>query len=138
MGYANHLRDVVSLNQHCCTTVMLGADGGGVSGWKHVELLALGRHVIGLTHTEGTLGGALDPTGVPPHTAGPSEEEETGLQPCAGWREMRGKIVDEGRLLAPCHERFGAAGTPDTVTSSAALNAVEGHDPACLLQTSCA
>ena len=73
-GSVSHLRDVASLKQHRCTTVMFGADGGDVNNWKHVELLAFGRHVICLTYTEGTLGGALEPSGVPPCTVvGPSQ-----------------------------------------------------------------
>ena len=48
---------------------------------------------------------------------------------------LKGQIVDEGRSS---HERLAAAGTPVTFTSTDALNAAEGHDPACPLQTPCA
>jgi len=129
-GSVSHLRDVPSLKQHSCTTAMLGADGGDVYERKHVELLAFGRHVICLTYTEGTLGGAPDhPPGVPPCTVvGPSEGSGRDCNLAPAGVGLQGQIVDKGRLLASCHERL----------ASAALNAAEGRDPACPLQTPCA
>jgi len=138
-GSVSHLCDVASLKQHSCTTVMLGAHGSDVNDWKHVEPPAFGRHVICLTYTEGTLGGALDPSGVPPCTVlGPSEGSGRHCNLPPAGMGLKGQIVDKGRLLASCHERLDAAGTPVTFTSCAALNAAEGHDPACPLQTPCA
>ena len=49
-GFAGFLPDVASLEQHSAV-VTFGTDGGGVTVRKHVDLLALERHVNGLTHT---------------------------------------------------------------------------------------
>jgi len=114
-AYEFSARAMASLKRHSCTPAMLGADGGDVNDWKHVELLVFGRHLIG---------GALDPSGVPPCTVvGPSEGSGRDCILAPAGVGLKGQIVDKGRLLASCHERLAAAGTPVTLTSSAALNA---------------